>query len=353
MENGNSRNGTVLEVRNLRTHFYTDEGVLRAVDGVNFSIDRKATLGIIGESGSGKSVTAQSVLRIVPPPGRTVSGSALFIDTEKGARDLITFGPNSRDIRAIRGKEISMIFQEPMTSLSPVHTIGNQIMEVILLHRTDNKAEAREIALDMINRVGISNAPQRIDEYPHQFSGGMRQRAMIAMALSCHPKILIADEPTTALDVTVQAQILELMKELQEQFGMAIMYITHDLGVIAEISDVIAVMYLGRVVESGSARQIFTEPLHPYTRLLMKSIPTLGKKARTKLEAIKGTVPIPMDTVPECGFGSRCPEFMRGTCDSAIPGLVDRGEGHMVRCFLHSQETEEYWATQPRGRRHE
>jgi oligopeptide/dipeptide ABC transporter ATP-binding protein len=240
----------------------------------------------------------------------------------------------------VRGKAISMIFQEPMTSLSPVHTIGLQITEAILLHRTPDRKEAREIALDMLTRVGISNPGQRIDEYPFQLSGGMRQRAMIAMALSCHPALLIADEPTTALDVTVQAQILDLIRQLQEEFGMAIQYITHDLGVIAEIADHIAVMYLGRIVEEGSPAHIFRNPLHPYSAALLRSVPKLGKKSGSRLETIKGTVPIPLDPPPMCGFFSRCVHAMPGKCDRAVPALVEQEEGHRVRCFLHSSETE-------------
>jgi oligopeptide/dipeptide ABC transporter ATP-binding protein len=233
-----------------------------------------------------------------------------------------------------------MIFQEPMTSLSPVHTIGSQIEEAILLHRTSDKREAREIVLNMIARVGISNPAQRYNEYPHQLSGGMRQRSMIAMALSCNPKLLIADEPTTALDVTVQAQILDLMQGLQEHFGMAIMYITHDLGVIAEMSSEVYVMYLGRVVERAKTKDLFRNPLHPYTRALLKSIPKIGRKARIRLEAIHGNVPIPIDPPQACGFYNRCNDAMSGTCDLAVPALVEIEPDHYVRCFLHSQEKE-------------
>ena len=231
-----------------------------------------------------------------------------------------------------------------MTSLSPVHTIGAQIVEAIKLHIESDKKKARELTLDMINRVGISNPEQRFDEYPHQLSGGMRQRAMIAMALSCSPSLLIADEPTTALDVTVQAQILELMKELQGQFGMAIMYITHDLGVIAEIADQVNVMYLGRVVERASTVELFKNPLHPYTQRLLKSIPRLGGRGRGRLDAIRGNVPVPMNPPPQCGFASRCDEFIRGKCDAAVPALVDMGNDHYVRCYLHSEESEPIYA---------
>jgi oligopeptide/dipeptide ABC transporter ATP-binding protein len=264
----------------------------------------------------------------------------MFLGQEGRDVDLVKLGSTGKAIRAIRGSAISMIFQEPMTSLSPIHSIGNQIMEAILLHRTDDRKEARAIALDMIERVGIPNPSQRIDEYPYQLSGGMRQRAMIAMALSCEPDILMADEPTTALDVTIQAQILELLKQLQEEFGMAVLFITHDLGVIAEISENVAVMYLGRIVESGSARDIFKNPLHPYTRSLLKSIPRLGRKSADALEAIKGTVPMPLNLPPMCGFCSRCEHAMAGTCDRRVPALVEMQPGHSVRCFLHSREAE-------------
>ena len=331
----------VLEVSNLRTHFKLDEGMLKAVDGVDFTIPERATMGVIGESGCGKSVTAQSVLRIVPHPGRIVTGEIMLRLKDRDPVNLTSLDNRGPDVRAIRGKEISMIFQEPMTSLSPVHTIGFQIIEAILLHKTKDKHEAKNIAIDMINRVGISNPDQRYDEYPHQLSGGMRQRAMIAMALSCNPALLIADEPTTALDVTVQAQILDLMANLQEQFGMSIMYITHDLGVIAEIADTVNVMYLGRVVERANTVEVFKNPLHPYTTRLLKSIPKVGRKSKVRLEAIEGTVPIPMDPEPQCGFFSRCSEAITGKCDVKIPALVELSSDHSVRCFLHSEEEDE------------
>ena len=338
-----AKNGSTLEVRDLRTYFHLPEGTLKAVDGVDFSIGARQTVGIIGESGSGKSVTAQSILQIVPPPGRVETGEILLRPGDGTAVDISQLGSRGKAIRAIRGAAISMVFQEPMTSLSPVHTIGAQIVEAIRLHVTRDKREAKALALDMINRVGISNPAQRYDEYPHQLSGGMRQRAMIAMALSCSPALLIADEPTTALDVTVQAQILELMKSLQEQFGMAIMYITHDLGVIAEIADEVNVMYLGRVVERASTIELFKNPLHPYTRRLLKSIPRLGVRGG-RLDAIRGNVPVPMNPPAQCGFASRCDDFMPGVCDAAVPQLVDMGGGHYVRCYLHNQESEPAYA---------
>ena len=331
---------TVLKVNNLKTHFNLDEGVLKAVDGVTFNIKKGKTLGIIGESGSGKSVTAQSILRIVPKPGSIADGSIILKQNDSDV-DLAKLQVNGDKIRSIRGKEISMIFQEPMTSLSPVHTIGNQIIEAILLHKTQDKKEARQLAIEIIQKVGIPNPKQRIDAYPHQLSGGLRQRAMIAMALSCNPSLLIADEPTTALDVTIQAQILELMKGLQEQFHMAILYITHNLGVIAEISDEVAVMYLGRVVEFATTKRIFQNPMMPYTDNLMKSIPKVGLKAKERLEAIKGTVPVPMNLPVQCGFYDRCEKAMEGVCDKAVPALKEMEDGHFVRCFLYHKEEEQ------------
>ena len=330
----------VVEVRKLKTYFHLEEGTLKAIDGVDFSIEHKKTVGIIGESGCGKSVTAQSIMRIVPSPGQIMSGEILLHRPGMPPLDLTRLDVRGPEIRTIRGKEISMVFQEPMTSLSPVHTIGNQIQEAILLHRTPDKQEAKAIALDMIQRVGISNPAQRYDEYPHQLSCGMRQRAMIAMALSCNPALLIADEPTTALDVTVQAQILELMSDLQETLGMAIMYITHDLGVIAEIADEVNVMYLGRVVERASTIDLFKNPLHPYAQGLLRSIPKVGRKARVRLETIDGNVPIPLNPPPQCGFYSRCKQAIPGKCNTAIPSLINTGDGHFVRCFLHSDEQE-------------
>jgi len=331
-----NKSAPLLQVKNLKTYFYLDEGVLKAVDDVSFKIQKKKVLGIVGESGCGKSVTAQSVLRIVPDPGKTVGGEILLHQNGK-VTDLVKLDSYGKEIRAIRGKEITMIFQEPMTSLSPVHSIGDQIMEAILLHRNMNKNEARELALEMLYKVGIPNPYQRINEYPHQLSGGLRQRAMIAMALSCNPSLLIADEPTTALDVTVQAQILELMKELQAEFGMSIMFITHNLGVIAEMADEVMVMYLGKAVEYASVDEIFHHPLHPYTVRLLRSIPKVGKKARTRLDAIKGTVPLPLDLPPGCSFYPRCPEAKKGLCNKETPSLVEVEKNHWVSCFLYNK----------------
>ena len=329
-----NKSALLLQVKNLKTYFYLDEGVLKAVDDVSFKIQKKMVLGVVGESGCGKSVTAQSILRIVPDPGKIVEGE-IFLHQDGKVTDLVKLDPYGKEIRAIRGKEITMIFQEPMTSLSPVHTIGDQIMEAILLHRNMNKNEAKELTLEMLYKVGIPNPYQRINEYPHQLSGGLRQRAMIAMALSCNPSLLIADEPTTALDVTVQAQILELMKDLQAEFGMSIMFITHNLGVIAEVSDEVMVMYLGKAVEYASVDEIFHNPLHPYTVRLLRSIPKVGKKARTRLDAIKGTVPLPLDLPPGCSFYPRCPEAKKGLCNKEDPSLVEVKKGHWVSCFLY------------------
>jgi len=330
---------SLLEVNDLKAYFYLDEGVLKAVDGVSFKVRKEKVLGLVGESGCGKSVTAQSILRIVPAPGK-IEGKILLQrkngNAKKGPLDLVRLDSRGKEIRSIRGKEIAMIFQEPMTSFSPLHTIGNQIIEAILLHQNVNKEEARKLAIDMLDKVGIANPQRRIDEYPHQLSGGMRQRAMIAMALSCNPSILIADEPTTALDVTVQAQILELMKSLQSQFGMSIIYITHNLGVIAEISDEVAAMYLGRIVEYASVDDLFYDPLHPYTRALLRSIPRVGKKAKARLESIEGTVPLPLDLPVGCGFYARCRHAKKAICNKDIPPLIEVKKEHRVRCFLYN-----------------
>lgn len=330
----------LLRVHDLQTYFFTDDGVVKAVDGVSFDLKNGETLGIIGESGCGKSVTAHSVLRIVPSPGRVVGGSVVINRPEAPPLDLAALHPSGELIRSIRGRHVSMIFQEPMTSLSPVHTIGNQIAEVLLQHRTDDKREATSLAIDMLRRVGMPKAEERITAYPHQLSGGLRQRAMIAMALSCQPSILIADEPTTALDVTIQAQILDLMRDLQSELGMSVLFITHDLGVIAEMSSRVVVMYLGKIVESADVETLFESPAHPYTRRLMKSIPTVGRKARVRLDVISGNVPTPLNLPVRCGFFGRCPEAIPGTCDRAIPELTEVGPGHMSRCFLHNTESE-------------
>ncbi len=315
----------LLEIRNLRTHFSTEDGVARAVDGVSFSVDRGETLGVVGESGCGKSVTALSVMGLIPkPPGQIVGGEILF-----DGENLVEY--NDDQLRAIRGNDIGMIFQEPMTSLNPVFTVGSQIDEAIILHQNVNKAEAKLRTIEMLTLVGIPSPEQRHGEYPHQLSGGMRQRVMIAMALSCNPKLLIADEPTTALDVTVQAQILELMNKLQDDLGMGMMMITHDLGVIAEVCDRVAVMYAGKVVEYADVDDIFYRPRHPYTIGLLDSIPRLGDKVE-ELSTIEGTVPPPTNWPKGCHFCTRC-SFADDLCWSDEPQLVEVETAHSVACW--------------------
>ena len=328
-------NKKLIEIENLKVHFNLNEGILEAVNDVTLSINEKETLGIIGESGCGKSVTAQSILRIIPKPGEIKSGK-IKISLNDKVVDLIQLDAKSKLMRSIRGRHVSMIFQEPMTSLSPVHTIGNQLEETILLHTKLTKKEAREFGINVLQKVGISNSKERIHNYPHELSGGLRQRVMIGMALSCNPKLLIADEPTTALDVTVQAQILDLLSDLKKSNNMSMLYISHDLGVISEISDKIAVMYLGRVVEITTTDELFTNPLHPYTQLLIKSIPTLGKSKKIKLSTIEGNVPIPLNLKKECGFYSRCPQRIDGLCNNDIPVLSEKNKSHQVRCFLYN-----------------
>jgi len=305
----------LLEVENLRTWFYTRGGVIRAVDGIDFSIPLGGTLGVVGESGSGKSVTALSVMQLIEAPGRIEEGTKIRLEGE----DLAEL-PEGR-MAKIRGNDISMIFQEPMTSLNPVFTVGDQIAEAVKLHQNVGAKEAMDRAVEMMQLVGIPSPAQRVQDYPHQLSGGMRQRVMIAMALSCNPKLLIADEPTTALDVTVQAQILELMKELRERLGMAILLITHDLGVVAEMVDEVAVMYAGRIVERGPVADIFADPQHPYTEALLDSIPLLGMRYSQPLKAIRGVVPSPLEWPPACRFAPRC-DYVFAKCLAEDPPLL-------------------------------
>jgi peptide/nickel transport system ATP-binding protein len=330
-----------ISVQNLKTYFFADEGVTKAVDGASFDIFPSQTLGIVGESGCGKSVTARSILRIVENPGKIVDGHIyLRRRGTNGAEleeDLTTLNPDGKQIRRIRGKEIGLVFQEPMTSFSPVHTIGNQIIEAIQIHDRVGNKEARNRAIEQLRLVGIPKPERRVDEFAFELSGGLRQRAMIAMALSCNPTMLIADEPTTALDVTTQAQILDLLRSLQEQRGMAIMLITHNLGVVAEMSDDVVVMYLGRVVEQGLVDDIFHAPRHPYTRALLKSIPSIKSESRVKLPTISGSIPHPFNRPPGCPFHPRCPEFMVGTCDRAEPDMTPVGDRQRVSCFLYPQ----------------
>ena len=332
----------MLEVVDLKVHFHLGQGTVRAVDGVSFHVDQGEIVGIIGESGCGKTVTAQAIMRIVPSPGEIVAGEIRLRDGDGGESvDIAQLDARGPEIRDIRGGRIAMIFQEPMTSFSPVHTIGNQIVEAIRLHRPLTKREASDLATDMLARAGIPKASERLTAYPFELSGGMRQRAMIAMALCTNPRLLIADEPTTALDVTIQAQILDLMKELQAEFGMAILLITHDLGVIAETSHRVAVMYLGRIVETGSVAAIFAEPLHPYTKALMGSIPRMTQRLG-RLEVIKGSVPEPFAMLPGCPFYPRCDHAMAGKCNvGAPPGLEEVRPGHHAACLLYAQQAQE------------
>ena len=324
----------LLDIRDLKTYFHTDDGVVRAVDGVSLSIAPQKTLGVVGESGCGKSITAFSTMRLIPsPPGKIEHGQILFHkDPESDPIDLTQLNPKGTQMRDIRGNDIAMIFQEPMTSLSPVHTVGNQIAEAIMLHQNTDKKEARERAIDALNKVRLPRPDRQVDAYPHELSGGMRQRAMIAMALSCNPSLLIADEPTTALDVTVQAQILDLMRHLQSDIGMAIMLITHDLGVVASMADYVAVMYLGKIVEYADTRTVFKNPRHPYTRGLLNSIPQVGQKRR--LVPIEGTIPDPFEIPQGCAFAPRCPHAMDKCREE--PQLLEIESGHRVSCWLES-----------------
>ncbi len=317
--------GLLLDVVDLRTHFQTDEGLVRAVDGVSFALESGSTLGIVGESGCGKSVTALSILRLIQcPPGVMAGGNIYF-----RGRDLLSL--SAREMRRVRGNEISMVFQEPMTSLNPVFTCGDQIIEAITLHQGLSKREAKTRAVEMLGLVGIPSPDQRVDEYPHQLSGGMRQRVMIAMALSCSPSLLIADEPTTALDVTIQAQILELLADLKDRLKMSVIVITHDLGVVAEVVDRVLVMYAGVVVEHADVKPLFGSPLHPYTVGLMQSIPKLSE-SRERLRVIPGAVPNPLDFPPGCRFHPRC-YLAVDRCREEEPPLEEISNGHFVRCW--------------------
>ncbi len=328
----------ILSVRDLKTYFFQDEGTVKAVDGASFDLYPRKTLGIVGESGCGKSVTARSILRIVERPGRIVGGAILLRRDAGNGRatelDLTQLDPASREMRLIRGGDIGLIFQEPMTSFSPVHTIGNQIIETIQLHQEVNEQQARQRAIEMLHLVGIPKPERRIGEFAFQLSGGLRQRAMIALALSCGPRILIADEPTTALDVTTQAQILDLLRTLQDREGMTIILITHNLGVVAEMCDEVVVMYLGRVVEQGPVDAIFHAPKHPYTQALLRSIPSIHATVRADLPTIAGSIPHPYNRPAGCPFHPRCPDFMPGTCDRSEPNLRRVGDGQDVSCFL-------------------
>jgi oligopeptide/dipeptide ABC transporter ATP-binding protein len=322
----------LIQVKNLRTSFFTPEGEVRAIDGVSFEIAEGKTLGLVGESGCGKSVTSLSIMRLIQsPPGKIVGGEIFY-----RGRDLLKL--NNEEMRKIRGNEISMIFQEPMTSLNPVFTVGNQIGEAIKLHQGLGKKETRQKTIEMLRLVKIADPESRVDAYPHQLSGGMRQRVMIAMALSCNPALLIADEPTTALDVTIQAQILELMKELQQKIGMALLLITHDLGVVAEQADEVAIMYAGKIVERAGTQAIFNRPFHPYTVGLLNSLPSTGNAKKKRLDAIPGVVPSPLHLPSGCRFRDRCPKAA-DACAQSEPELVEKDPGHSVACHFPHTET--------------
>jgi len=321
----------LLQVKDLKTYFYTDDGIVKAVDGIDFTIKKGETLGMVGESGCGKSVSALSILQLVQnPPGEIINGEIWF----KG-EDLLKKKPEQ--MRKIRGNDISMIFQEPMTSLNPVYTIGEQISEAIILHQKLNKGNALEKTVEMLKLVGIANPERRVHGYPHELSGGQRQRVMIAMALSCNPDLLIADEPTTALDVTIQAQILELIKKLKDEIGMAVLMITHNLGVIAEVSDHVVVVYAGKAVEYADVTSIFKHPKHPYAMALQKSIPQLTDKPGVKLEVIEGNIPDPLALPTGCKFHPRC-KFAINICKKKEPELEEIGDNHIVRCWMYNKE---------------
>jgi peptide/nickel transport system ATP-binding protein len=325
----------LLSVRNLRTSFFQDEGTTKAVDGASFDVFPGKTLGIVGESGCGKSVTAHSILRIVDHPGRIVEGEILLTRANGTRTDLVKLQRNSAEMRSIRGGDIGLIFQEPMTSFSPVHTVGAQIIEAVRLHNAVDRKEARRRGIEALRSVGIPKPERRIDEYSFELSGGLRQRAMIAVALSCDPRLLIADEPTTALDVTTQAQILDLLRKIQQERGMAIMLITHNLGVVAEMADHVVVMYLGKVVEQGKVDDIFHDPKHPYTKALLHSIPSIDSVPKVKLPTISGSIPHPFNRPTGCPFYPRCASFMPGRCDTEEPPLLAAGEGRKASCFLY------------------
>ena len=336
----------LLRVEDLKAYFYMDEGTVRAVDGISFDVFPGKVVGIVGESGCGKSVAMKAILQILEPSAKIVSGKVTLrsrVDSQdpnspEELVELTRLRPNSRKIRKIRGSEIALIPQEPMAAFSPIHTIGSQIMETILLHQDVSKQQARQIAIDVFRSVGISMPEQRIDSYSWELSGGLRQRAIIAMALCCNPRLLIADEPTTAIDVTTQAQILKLLRKLQEERQTSIIFITHDLGVIAQMADDVVVMYLGMVMENGPVHTIFKNPQHPYTQALLRSIPSVQSTPRMKLPTIAGSIAHPFNRPTGCPFHPRCAHFMRGVCDASPPERVRLSEDHFVSCFLYSKE---------------
>jgi peptide/nickel transport system ATP-binding protein len=332
----------LVEVKNLHVQFKTQLGVVSALNGVSFTVPRGKVVGVVGESGSGKTITGLAIMQLIQPPGRVTEGQ-LLLHEEPGEPpvDILEHSRTGEWMRKIRGDQVGMIFQEPMTSLNPSYTVGNQIEEAILIHQTRNRKEAKDRTIDILDRVGMPNAKGIYKRYPHELSGGMRQRAMVAMALSCNPSLLIADEPTTALDVTTEAQILDLIRKLQEQTGMAVMFITHNMGVVAQICDEVAVMYLGRIVEHGAVEDIFDDPKHPYTGALLRAIPRLGVQSE-RLEVIKGSVPDPYTRVSGCPFHPRCPHAMAGLCDRLMPAVANfPGQlPHTVRCHLYPESRE-------------
>jgi len=328
----------LLDIRDLEVKFFLKEGTVEAANGVRLSMAPHQTLGVVGESGCGKSITARAAMGILPPRGK-ITGGEIWLAPRDGHGDkpvdLAKLRPNSKEMRAIRGADISMIFQEPMTSFSPVHTVGNQIIESIRLHRKSSKKEASDRVVELLRLVGVPMPENRVNAFPHELSGGLRQRCMIAMALACHPRLLVADEPTTALDVTIQGQILRLIRQLQHELGMAVMMITHDLGVIAETADDVAVMYLGRIVEHASVESVFGEPLHPYTQGLLRSVPRIGKGNVARLASIRGSVPDPFTRLAGCPFHPRCDACIPGVCDQGAPPItVEPMPGHKVACHL-------------------
>jgi len=332
----------LLSVRDLKVHFFMDEGVVKAVDGISFDVFPGQVFGVVGETGCGKSVAMRAILRIVEPPGRIVSGEILLRRPRAGSggrddlvQDLARLPSGGKEMRSIRGGEIALIPQEPMAAFSPVHTVGDQILEAIALHRSVNEREARRLAVSLCRDVGIPAPEQRLGNYAWQLSGGLRQRALIAMALSCNPRLLIADEPTTAVDVTTQAQVLRLLRQLQQPRNAAIIFITHDLGVIAQMADHVMVMYLGRVMEQGPVDRIFHAAQHPYTQALLRSIPSILSAPRTHLPTISGSIPHPFNRPGGCPFHPRCPHAMPGKCDRESPALLPVADGHLVSCFLY------------------
>ena len=328
----------ILEINNLKTYFFLEKSTVRALDGVNLALGRKSTLGLVGESGCGKSIMAMSVMRLIQsPPGKIVDGQInLRRKNASQVMDIVKLDPHGSEMRLIRGGEIAIVFQEPMTSLNPLYTIGDQIAEAVQVHQKVGRKGALDRALEMLAKVQISAPTQRLGEYPHQLSGGMRQRVMIALALSCNPSILIADEPTTALDVTVQAQILDLMNQLQADFDASILIITHNLGVVSQMAAQVAVMYLGKIVEYAKTHEVFHNPLHPYTVGLLNSVPVLGRKGKKILAPIKGMVPTPTDFIPGCAFEPRCPRAMK-ICHEQQPLLREVRTGHQTACWLYGE----------------